>query len=175
MKIGFAWIYHRILISLTLASILAGAFAGNGTAAAIKCAAEHTVVKNESINRIARLYGVSVAKIAKANNIPFPYTLIVGDVLCIPAAPAVVKGSWNAARLQNNRVLISLFSVPKGDYVIRVSGGPFGDRDRVGVITAEKGVVSKTFKLPSVYEKYHPINVCLKSTATDSLVCRTLP
>jgi hypothetical protein len=48
------------------------------------CAARHTVKAGETISSIAEQYGVTWQEIAQANNLQDPYTIFVGQVLCIP-------------------------------------------------------------------------------------------
>lgn len=48
------------------------------------CAVSHTVKAGETLSSIASLYDVTWQEIAEANNLQDPYTIFVGQVLCIP-------------------------------------------------------------------------------------------
>ena len=51
----------------------------------------HTVQKGETLWRISRTYGVSLAELVEANDIPDDYTIVVGQKLFIPGATEVKK------------------------------------------------------------------------------------
>lgn len=74
--------FLTVLLALILAVSVMG-FAAQPAQAA-SCAFYHTVSWGQSLSWIGSYYGVSWTAIASANNIHSPYTIFVGQQICIP-------------------------------------------------------------------------------------------
>jgi LysM repeat protein len=72
-----------ILLSAVLILSLLGASAPQPVLAA-KCAATHFVKAGDTLAKISDYYDVPVKDIAAANNLTQPYTISIGQALCIP-------------------------------------------------------------------------------------------
>jgi LysM repeat protein len=75
--------FLTVLLALTLAISIMG-FAVQPAQAA-SCAFYHTVSSGESLSWIGSYYGVSWTTLAANNNIKSPYTIFVGQQICIPS------------------------------------------------------------------------------------------
>jgi LysM repeat protein len=80
-------IYKNRFLSLLLALVVAIGVMGVAAqpARAASCAFYHTVSAGESLSWIGSYYGVSWPTLAKNNNIKSPYTIYVGQQICIPS------------------------------------------------------------------------------------------
>jgi LysM repeat protein len=78
--------YKKRLLTVVLALTLAISMVGFAVqpARAASCAFYHTVSSGESLSWIGSYYGISWKSIAQANNIKSPYTIFVGEQICIP-------------------------------------------------------------------------------------------
>jgi LysM repeat protein len=162
---------------LLLALALLFTAAVTPVSAASKCADTHTVEAHETIWRLVKDYGVPAARIAQANGLKRPYTLKVGQEVCIPYKSAGGLGDSVSVSvaLTADSLAISGSGFPKA-HVYRVKAGSAGDwtvlanvlrSDRDGAIREAR------FKLPDDLRGKTGLLVCLKDTSTDAVSCFT--
>jgi LysM repeat protein len=73
-----------VLLSVLLSLTLLVSALPQMPAAAVTCKFKHTVEAGDTIQYLANLYSVGWEQIANANDLLPPYTITVGQVLCIP-------------------------------------------------------------------------------------------
>ncbi len=127
-----AQVLHRVVqkkIFVVLATLIVfgvlgtgSIFLGSSTAKAATCASYHTVVRGDTLGRIAGTYRSSVGAIAQANNIANVNLIFPGQNLCIPAS-GVVKSSatqqspvYNAPVVSSNGSVASMITQVFGPY-----------------------------------------------------------
>jgi LysM repeat protein len=79
--------YKKRFLTILLALVVAISVMGLAAqpARAASCAFYHTVSSGESLSWIGSYYGVSWPTLAANNNIKSPYTIYVGQQICIPS------------------------------------------------------------------------------------------
>lgn len=176
------------LVSLVLALALL-AVSLPQPAAAQTCSRNHTVAAGETVSNIAETYKVTVTELATANNLKEPFTIYIGQVLCIPASTtatttttSTTAGSSSTSNtrtllvaISGNKILISADNYPKqNSYNVRVGEkrSTFGKWIRLGrVRTTKEGSVDATFLFPKGLRNSRVIDVCLKNLVTDDISC----
>lgn len=178
----------RLLLVLVVFALFLALTLGVQTALAgdrRSCRDYYTVKSGDSLAKIAGKYRVHWRAIVEANGLKDPYTLFVGDSLCIPGresgdyergkAPTDPAASFTVTYLGRN-IQITTYNFPKRhEYNVKVDDA--GDRhtrwSKVGILSVPKnGNTSKTFELPSSLRNEKRLNVCLKDRANDALICR---
>ena len=151
-------------------------------AAAVTCKFKHTVVAGDTITYIGQLYQVDWQEIAKANNISAPYTLAVGQILCIPSGtePPNTTGGKKDGKVPTLDVVPSLGHIfvavenfaPKTPYYVRLYANRVNLSYRIGNFTTNKeGDWSGWFKVPGFMPRFDEMQVCVKNTWTDAVSC----
>jgi len=172
------------LISILLAlAFLAGALPQPVLAAT--CGKTYTVKSGDTLSGIALLYKLTVAELAAANNLTEPYTIYIGQVLCIPVASTTSSSTSSSGKasfslaLDGRFLVITTSNFPKRNlYYVRVSTGRF----RQGPVISTVGrlmVRNKPgnvyiYKLPKELTDASYLMVCLKNAVTDANTCRSL-
>jgi LysM repeat protein len=148
-----------VLLSVVLALALLVSALPQTPAAAQNCKVKHTVEAGDTINYLANLYSVGWEQIANANDLLAPYTITVGQVLCIPGGTETeptTKSTETADKSkeptldvvpQMSRVCLGGNFAPKTSYFVASSS--FQHRLLlVGVFTTNKGDAADWFKIP---------------------------
>jgi LysM repeat protein len=151
---------------------------------AVTCSTYHTVASGETVSSIAAKYNITVAELATANDLKEPYTIYVGQRLCIPGttAPAAtetatVKGPNFTIKAEKDPSYITITTVgypKKTPFYVRLVTGKFPDINtvKIGTIRTDKtGAATRTFKIPKNFRTLSSFNVCLKNAFTDELQC----
>jgi hypothetical protein len=162
-----------LIIALT---VLAGALPQPALAAspAASCVETHVVKSGETIWRIARDYEVTVNRLAKTNNLTYPYPLTVGQSLCIPdVTPANANAKWTAT-FKNGQVSIEGSGFKKQyPFFVRVRENDTSAWYKLGTAQSDKqGELDEAFKAPKDLLKKSALMVCLKDGVTDALSCK---
>lgn len=153
--------------------------ASDASAPAATCTKNHTVKKDETIRTIANLYGLKWKALAKANDIKYPYTLEVGETLCI----STVTGSTTTVSpkmtvsISGFVITITGKSFPKASpYYVKVGKANKYTWYRLGTLVAKKdGTFTRSFLLPKELRSQNdPVSVCLKNARTDALLCQVV-
>jgi hypothetical protein len=170
-----------LLICITLVLTLFLSVFPTSLAAAVTCKFKHKVQQGETLTYIANLYGISWTKIADANNLQPPYTVVPGQVLCIPAGeqtsgtPTTKKGKEPVLQVVSgiSQVLVSVENFPKRtSYYVRVSPSNKPVSYRLGVFTTNKdGDFTDWFKLPAYVRRSSVMTLCVKNVWTDAASC----
>jgi hypothetical protein len=154
-------------------------------AAAVTCKYKHKVLQGETLTYISNLYGISWTKIADANKMSAPYTVMPGQVLCIPegektssgtsATSTTKKGSKPTLTVSPgiSQVLVAVENFPKRtSYYVRVSPSNKPVSYRIGVFTTNKeGDFTDWFNLPAYVRRSPTMTLCVKNVWTDAASC----
>lgn len=180
----------RGLSVLTVAALLLALFPAAVSAAPLavpKCSTTYEVKRGDTLNKIGSLYGKATNQIAYANNWVKPYTIYVGQRICIPAAnksdlPKLESKYVNklavyfaSGRMKSDEIAIYTYNYPSTTVLVKVT--ITGDSARkfytVGTINiAEVGNRKAwSFKLPTALQKASSLYICLKDTTTSYLQC----
>ncbi len=156
-------------------------------ALAATCTINHTVASGDTLSSIAAKYNVSYQTIATANNLKEPYTIAVGQVLCIPGATTTTTTTGTTTTASGKKLdlvhdgkflTITASNYPKKAifYVKAGSGIPrTAELVKIGNLRLRKETsVTKRFRLPSSLENAKVLTVCLKNAKDDSQSCQTV-
>jgi murein DD-endopeptidase MepM/ murein hydrolase activator NlpD len=155
-------------------------------ALAATCTINHTVASGDTLSSIAAKYNVSYQTIATANNLKEPYTIAVGQVLCIPGATTTTSTTGTTTTsgkklglVHDGKFLtITASGYPKKAiyYVKAGSGIPRTAKlVKIGNLHLRKDTsVTKRFRLPSSLENAKVLTVCLKNAKNDDQSCETV-
>lgn len=171
-----------VLLSVILMLTLVVSALPQMPAAAVTCKFKHTVEAGDTIHYLANLYSVTWEEIAEANDLLPPYTITVGQVLCIPggSAPAQSTKPANADKKPSLEVVPSLSHVyvsvenfqPKTSYFVRIFPRTEDVSYRIGVFTTNKdGDFADWFKIPGYVPRSANMGVCVKNAWTDAVSC----
>ena len=178
------WLVMTLCVAMFLA--LAAAAAPQPAQAAVKCVTYHIAKKSDTTSFIAHTYGLKWKEIALANNLKEPYRFKDVQVLCIPAAGTIdTEGNYPTtakavltAYMDKFRLHVILSGVSrKGVFVVKVRDAYLdaGGYTKLGNLKIEKNEkVSQVYPLPKSLYDAGFLDVCLKNSSTDELVCRTI-
>lgn len=175
------------LVILLIMSLLASIFPPNALAAKEKCKWYHEVARLDTLDKIYRRYGVAAEQVVNTNDLKSPYTIYVGQRLCIPSevdksVKAKVSSSQQSARAvyfvagrTENSTLVYTYNYPKNTVKVKAYNAAarspkFYD---LGYIDIAKVGNQHTlsFKLPSALANAADLRVCLKDRKTGNLQC----
>ena len=134
----------------------------------------------ESLQKIAKRYNVSLTALAKSNGLPTGYITVKDDKLCIP------NKYWRnepnakllATPLKSKKViLVEASGLNKNtNYIARVKDTKTNLWYKLGKVKSDsKGVLKQTsFAFPKELLKTPYLTVCLKNLLKDTLVCRSV-
>jgi murein DD-endopeptidase MepM/ murein hydrolase activator NlpD len=176
------------LISLMLiATLMATAFPPQAPVLAADCAVSHTVVSGDTLSSIALKYNTTVAAIAAENNLKEPYTLQIGQTLCIPGASTSssssssttttstsTKPSFTVTFLPSGRhITVKTANYPKKNTFVVNTSGQGTAKYHLGLLKTTKSntSVQKTYQLPKPLRGAGEVTVCLKNKQYDNLQC----
>ncbi len=168
-------IFH-ISIAVLVAFALLAAALPRPAQAAVNAACEETITvkAGDTIYNLSKKYETTVNKLARANDLDKPYTLTVGQTLCIPKVPEPSSNYTWSAVLKNGEVTVT------GEKFKKQHPLHFKVREdldepwyKLGKVTANKsGEIEKKFTLPKAVSKANVLYVCLKDGVTDYLDCK---
>jgi murein DD-endopeptidase MepM/ murein hydrolase activator NlpD len=161
------------------------AFAAGPAAATATCSQNYTVVAGDTLSKIALAYKLTVAELAAANNLTSPYTLYVGQVLCIPGS-TTSTGTTTSSTTKNSiklevsgtRIIVTManFTAKRMFYVKIGPDRPNpNDWNPIGRIkTSKTGAASKSFRIPKNLIPSNVLTVCLKNVMSDAVYCKEI-
>ena len=179
----FVTLIFALLITMVPQPVLAA------DSAQTSCVTKHTVKSGETVSSIAVSYGLTWQEVAEANNLKDPYTIYVGQVLCIPEGATTTPDeptdgsssdtvSGPRFTLSGDGVYLNIKTVdyPKQQsHIVRV--GKIAQRIafiEMEVIsrfrTDENGSSDAYIRLPKEYRD-SVLLVCLKNAFTDKTQC----
>lgn len=176
--------YMKAAAVLIILTLLAGLLPLS-SAGAVTCKFKHKVKQGETLTYIANLYGVGWEKVADANQLNPPYTLIEAQVLCIPEGEKPSNSETDDTKDDGKKnpslqvvpgltkVLVSVenFSA-KTSYFVRVTPAGGGATLKIGFFTTNKeGDYTGWFRLPPFVGRTPKMTVCVKNAWTDAISC----
>jgi len=166
---------YLLLTALIALSLLAAALPRPAVAAvSASCEDTHTVKAGENIYSISREYDVSVSRLEKANNLTKPYSLSVGQKLCIPPAKKASSDYKWSATFDGSKVNITGDKFKKNHpFIVKARANDTAVWYKLGKAAADKnGVMKTSLKVPKELTKAASIRLCLKDGVTDYLDCK---
>jgi LysM repeat protein len=181
-----------ILVSVLPQSVAVQAAAPESARSAkIACDRWYSVRSNDTLGKIASRFGVEPYQIVNTNKIGSPYTIYMGQQLCIPNPAVNAKqlkklpkkylnqgaASFNVT-WDNDSIIIKPLNFPtKSRMLVKVDdmSTPAVKWDKIGLFTSKKSPAQYRIKLPRGMKDVHQLNVCLKDQRTDFLMCRMSP
>lgn len=171
-----------VLLSVALLLTLLVSALPQTPAAAVVCKFDHTVEAGDTIHYLANLYSVDWTEIAEANDLLPPYTITVGQELCIPGGtkPAGTTTTTTKAVSATLDVVAQLSHVyvsvenfqPKTSYFVRIFPRTTNVSYRIGVFTTNKeGDFADWFNIPAYVPRSAKMGVCVKNAWTDAVSC----
>ncbi len=163
---------------------LAAPAAATGT-----CNTKYTVKSGDSLSSIALQFKITWTELAAANNLKEPYTIYIGQVLCVPIASGTTSGgssttgSSNKASfslaLKGTFLTISTSNFPaKNFYYVKVSDGRYLQGPtiyKIGMLKVGKNPNhTYAYRLPNELNSADYVMVCLKNVVTDVNTCRSI-
>jgi len=154
------------------------------------CVSRHTVTAGETLSSIADEYGVTWQELAQANNLKDPYTIYVGQVLCIPQGSGTSTTEPNDSD-SSTSVSSPSFEVNYEDSCIRLIVANYPNNQsqwiRVGIFnqrwaftqfevidrfrTSDNGTADVYLNLPKEYRNQDLV-ICIKNPFTDVSQCQ---
>jgi LysM repeat protein len=188
-KHGRKWLYTAIGLLLVVA-LLATMFPATALAEEkpekVECKATYRIKTGDTLVKIATKFNIYVKAIIAANNMASPYTIYVGNSLCIPAKnvkdSAVPKHANKVAAdfttyVKDKNLYITTTNFPQDTiFYVKVKGdkAPGTVQSKIGLLnTSSRSNFTEVFKLPKNYQTSNQLKVCLKNVYTNALVCRT--
>lgn len=176
-----------LALSLLVSALPQPASAAPAAASDDDCKRRYEVKRLDTLNKIARWYGVNAASIADENDMDRPFTIYVGMSLCIPRkniknAPKVASKYANAyavyfvAGRAGNDILIYTYNYPKTTVLVKgENGGKSGWKlVNIGEINIARTGNRKTFRFRLPTElRVKKLIICLKDTQSGNLQCVT--
>jgi len=180
MKINRITLLRHTLAILVVLSMLLGAFPKPALAAS--CESYYTVKSGDTKTSIAHKFGIDWSDIADANDMDNTDKPVVGDRLCIPfkddkdlANPNVkLKVGITHTALT---ITITGLSDKRSVFIVRVRDARvgIGGYYKLGRLKAKKSSTNKaTFSIPKELNKTLYLQVCVKNSTTDEMICRTV-
>ena len=174
----------KFLVVLVLLSLLVALVpAGVAGAASAKCDTYYSVRRGDTLASIGKKYDYAANQIVHSSKLVKPYSIYVGQKLCIPDeenkdAPKIDSkytknpaAYFNAGRNGDN-LLIHTFTYPKTKVLVKAGAAPNTERKFYNVTTqAVQGDQSFKVKLPSELKNVKSLQVCLKDRTTSYLQC----
>lgn len=179
-RLGLTALSLLLVLALLAASAPAAALAAPLT---VTCARNYVVQSGDTLSKIAETYKLTVAELAAANNLKEPYTLYVGQQLCIPGSTTTTTTSTSTssssgpitAEFDKNTVRLKFTDLAKNSgYVVKAAKVERGTLDwlKFGKFKSDKkGNASVTLKLPKRFRDATYLQICAKNLSDDKVIC----
>ena len=171
-----------MVLSLMVASLPRSVSAAPPTAKE-ECNFFHAVRRGDTLKKIESRYGYSAAQIVARNDLKKPYTIYVGQNLCIPSkvkknVPKVASKYTNkqavffTAGRDGKHILVYTYNYPKTTALIKVENAGDGvwKLVTVGSMRTKNGKQMR-FKLPQKVRYARYLLICLKDRTSGNLQC----
>jgi len=178
------WSVVGLTLVLTLA-VLASAIPTGSAAAAPKtsCDKKYEVKRGDTLKKIGEKFGYAPNQIVYVNSWNVPYTIYVGQIICIPPS-AVNKppkmlptyttqpAAYFTAGRTANDVLVYTYNYPKVNVVVNAdnAGDSVKNLIAVGAFRVGNGK-TWSFKLPNELKNASKLTICLKNQRDSYLQC----
>jgi LysM repeat protein len=177
----------RFLIVLVVLGLLVALVpAGVAGAASAKCDTYYPVKRGDTLTSIASKYGLDTNTIVKASKLGKPYTIYVGQKLCVPDeknkdAPTIdskytkVPAAYFTVGRSGNNLVIYTFTYPKTTVLVK-AGAPASSTSGYSKLGTQAVQNNKSYKfaLPDKLKNVTNLQVCLKDRTTSYLQCVNL-
>lgn len=178
----------RVLAVLFVLVLVAVPLAQPAAAAGdeFSCVQYYTVQERDTLNSIAKKFTVKFDDLIAANELKEPYTIFVGQELCIPKKSkigAVGTGSSGATTAlsftithNKNGFVIRTSNFPeKSNFLVKVDNlaTPVVEWVKAGKLATKNNSTSSFgFTLPDDLLKANFLHICLKNQRTNDLFCK---
>jgi LysM repeat protein len=178
-------VFGILLILALLTAMLPQQILAAPTAKA-KCTPTYQVKRGDSLKKIGDRFGYDARQIVYINSWNPPYTIYVGQNICIPekndsSAPKIDNKYINAlaayftAGRSGANILIYTYTYPKTSVLVKVrdasgAGKNFYNVGSINIAQVGNGKTSR-FKLPAQLQNAKQLQVCLKDRTTSYLQC----
>lgn len=173
-----------LALALLAASLPPEPAAARSTAAAT-CVKNYTVVSGDTLSKIALTFDVAQQDLITANDLKSPYTIFVGQTLCIPGTATTTATTTSTSSsdkspklvvtIANNHIEVTAVNFPKKNiYYVKAGEKDFiyGKWIKLGRIKARKdGTLYGLFLEPKGLRNSVVVEVCLKNAVTDEATC----
>jgi LysM repeat protein len=175
-----------ILVVLVLTTSLLPQVNAGAALAKDKCVPSYQVKRGDTLAAIGEKFGFAPNQIIYANSMVSPYTIYVGQNICIPEkidsnAPKVDKKYFNttAAYFTAGRsgadILVYTYNYPKTSVLVKARDANDVGKNlyTLGSINIAQAGNGRTFrfKLPVQLQKAKQLQICLKDLGTSYLQC----
>jgi murein DD-endopeptidase MepM/ murein hydrolase activator NlpD len=179
-RLGLTTISLLLVLALLAASAPAAALAAP---LSVTCAKNYVVQSGDTLSKIAVTYKLTVAELAAANNLKEPYTLFVGQQLCIPGTATTTTSTTSTAttsgpvtaEFDKNTVTLKFTGLTKNHgYVVKAAKVERGTLEwlKFGKFKSDKkGNASVTLKVPKRYRDATYLQICAKDLINDKVFC----
>ena len=176
----------RIFAILLVASLLAALVPSAGLAASTDCSQRFEVRRGSTLAGIAKAFGYTAAQIVDKNDLKKPYTIYVGQSLCIPKksekVPKVDSKYANApaawfvsGRTSNGQLIVITYNYPKTTVKIKGYNSASSSHTIYNIgtldISASGNNHAFRYKLPSALANASGLIICLKDQTSNNLQC----
>ena len=178
-------VFGLLLILALLAALLPQEISA-APLAATKCTPTYQVKRDDTLKKIGNKFGYAPNQIVYVNNWKPPYTIYVGQNICIPQ-----KNDSNAPKLENKyinalaayftagrsgkNILVYTYTYPKTTVLVKVRDASQAAKNfyKVGTINIAQAGNRHTyrFKLPTQLQNVRQLQICLKDQQTGYLQC----
>jgi len=179
----------KMLAALLILSLMAALLPSMASGAPLQaeeteCSRHYGVNRNSTLKKIADAFGYTPAQIADANDMKSPYTIYVGQSLCIPSKKvsglktvpntnANAKAVYFVAGRQGDYILLHIYNYPKTTVLIKAADASGGKSYKVSTIDDASAFNGRTlrYKIPSDLLNVNKLRICLKDRTTSHLQC----
>jgi LysM repeat protein len=155
---------------------------------AVTCVSRYTVKAGDTVSAIADSFKITVTELTSANSLTSPFTIFVGQVLCIPAGATTTttttssssssKSETISAEREGNKLVVKLANLKKKtSYYLRVQSLRRNNTSwfKLGTFTTSKtGTASTVRGLPKTLRDEPAIRVCVKHALNDTVQCAVI-
>jgi LysM repeat protein len=175
-----------ILLTLVLLAALLPQQISAAPAAAAKCTPTYQVRRGDTLKKIGDRFGFEARQITYLNNWNPPYTIYVGQNICIPekndsSAPKIdnqyinIPAAYFTAGRSGSNLLIYTYTYPKTTVLVKVrdassAGKNFYNVGSINIAQVGNGKTSR-LKLPAQLQNAKQLQVCLKDRTSSYLQC----
>ncbi len=184
-RLGLKAFSLLLVLALLTASLPVVALAAPSAAT---CARNYTVQSGDTLSKISVTYDVSIAELATANNLKEPYTLYIGQQLCIPGSTTTTTTTSSSSSssssekltitLENDKIVVKVSGLTKNSaFVIKGMKYDRGDTSWIkfgNLKTDKKGNGSVTLKLPKHLREGSYLVFCVKNLLNDKVECQRI-
>jgi LysM repeat protein len=171
----------KVMVSLLLAIVLVvplllTVFSLPAQAATDPYCSEYYKVKSgDKLREIAEKFGVTLNRLARANDVQKTYRPTAGEELCIPSLVAFASSTSWFATYDGTKITLDGSGFKKNyPMVLRAR---VNDTQRLvtiarGISSNKNGELERSFKVPKDLVDKVSLIVCLKDGVTDGLACK---